>query len=66
MELRINSHGVQYRPLCCYGPDQKGVTILVGAIEKGGRFEPRSACVVAQAHRSRLKESERLCEHDIG
>lgn len=34
-ELRIVSGGSQYRPLCYYGPNQRNVTILLGAIEKG-------------------------------
>jgi hypothetical protein len=34
-ELRIVLNGVQYRPLCCYGPNKGDVTILLGAIEKG-------------------------------
>lgn len=49
MELRIyGPDKVQYRPLCCFGPCDRDVTILVGAIEKGSKFVPSSACSVAQ------------------
>jgi Gp49-like protein DUF891 len=34
-ELRIASFGAQYRSLCCYGPTQREVTIVLGATEKG-------------------------------
>ena len=34
-ELRVVSSGVQYRPLCCYGPGNRSVTIVLGATEKG-------------------------------
>ena len=48
-ELRVVSGGVQYRPLGFYGPARREFTLLKGAIEKGGKLEPRDACVVAQA-----------------
>jgi len=34
-ELRIVSFGAQHRPLCCYGPMRREVTIVLGATEKG-------------------------------
>ncbi|SRR5258708_6024256 len=46
-ELRIASGGVQYRPLGFYGPQRREFTILMGAVEKGGKLEPRDFCTVA-------------------
>src|SRR5215210_9594396 len=46
LELRIKAE-VQYRLLCCYGPGRGEITILFGAIERGDRFEPASACSIA-------------------
>lgn len=48
-ELRIVSHGSQYRPLCCYGPNRGDVTILLGAMEKGKL--PRRVLDNAEANR---------------
>jgi hypothetical protein len=47
-EIRIVSSG-QYRPLGFYGPAHREFTILLGAVEKGGRLIPRDACAIAQA-----------------
>jgi hypothetical protein len=43
-ELRIACSGVQYRPLGFYGPRRREFTLLLGAVEKGGRLEPRDFC----------------------
>lgn len=37
-EIRITYKKVQYRPLFCYGPKQKSLTLLGGAVEKGGKL----------------------------
>jgi hypothetical protein len=66
MELRVKSENVQYRPLCCYGPGQGEVTILFGATERGGRFQPPTACATALARKTRLGERGRTCDHDFG
>lgn len=65
VELRIRIGNVQYRPLCCYGPGKRDVTILMGAIEKGGRFEPISACSTALMRMARIEEKGRTREHDF-
>ena len=65
MELRIESENVQYRPLCCYGPGEKEVTILFGATEKGGKFVPLSACSIALARKAQLTERGRTCDHQF-
>ena len=46
-ELRVSSFGVEYRPLGCHGPKRREFTLLKGAIEKGGKLEPPSACETA-------------------
>lgn len=65
MELRRQSGNVQYRPIGCYGPGQREVTLLVGATERGGRFVPPSACETAQERKARLIETGRTCDHDF-
>ena len=52
LELRIGCKGVQYRPLGFHGPERGQFTLLIGAIEKGGKLEPREACSVAQSRRA--------------
>jgi hypothetical protein len=62
-EIRVGSSGVQYRPLGCYGPDKHEFTLLVGAIEKGGKL-PRPALETAvQRRRIILADRGRTCEH---
>lgn len=66
LELRIyGPDKVQYRPLCCLGPGDRDVTILMGAIEKGGKFVPLSACSTAQQRKSEIAERRRTCEHQF-
>jgi hypothetical protein len=65
MELRIRIESVQYRPLCWYGPGKGDVTLLVGAIEKGGRLEPLSACSTGLLRKARIEEKGRTRDHDF-
>ena len=65
LEIRVTFNNIQYRPLACYGPGRQEVTILLGAIERGDRFEPRSACRTAQANRRLITEKGRTVEHDV-
>ena len=64
-ELRIKHNKIQYRPLACHGPGKSQVTLLVGAIEKGGRFDPPSACTTAQDRKSQINEPGRTDEHSF-
>ena len=64
-ELRIRYKGIQYRPLACHGPARAQVTLLVGAIKKGNRFEPLSACDTAQKRKARIHEPGRTDEHSF-
>lgn len=65
LELRREIEGVQYRPIGCHGPGRAEVTLLFGAIEKGGKFVPLTACDIAQNRKARLAEKGRTCDHDF-
>jgi len=66
-ELRIVSGGVQYRPLGYFGPQRREFTLLMGAIEKGGRLEPRDFCDVAQRRREIVNgDRNRIVPHRFG
>lgn len=65
-ELRIKGAGnIQYRPICCHCPENKEVTILTGATERGGKFVPRSACSTAQMRKAEIAEKGRTCDHNF-
>ncbi|HUP45422.1 MAG TPA: type II toxin-antitoxin system RelE/ParE family toxin [Thermoanaerobaculia bacterium] len=51
-ELVVDAGGRALRPLCCYGPDLRQVTILIGAEEKDGELIPK--------HVERTAEQRRL------
>ncbi len=66
LELRVVFSGVQYRPIACYGPAQREVTLLFGATERGDRFDPPTACDIALRRRSEiLADRRRTVEHDL-
>ncbi len=65
VELRVQSGNVQYRPLCCYGPKRGQVTILVGAIERGNKLVPNSACATALMRKAEIGEKERTRDHEF-
>lgn len=55
--LKLRVHGnVQLRPLLCKGPVfiQDEYTMLMGAIEVGGKWVPRDAPAVAKARRDEV------------
>ncbi|MGA7616256.1 MAG: type II toxin-antitoxin system RelE/ParE family toxin [Thermoanaerobaculia bacterium] len=64
-ELRVVCAGVQYRPLGCYGPERGEFTLLVGAVEKGSRLEPKDAPEIA-THRRKIvmADKRRTREHE--
>lgn len=41
IELIITIGRVEFRPIGWYGPDIRTVTLLVGATERDGKFDPR-------------------------
>ena len=66
-ELRIVSSGVQYRPLGYFGPQPREFTLLMGAIEKGGRLEPRDFCTIATRRRGIVNgDRNRIVAHRFG
>lgn len=66
-ELKIVSSGVQYRPLGFYGPERREFTLLMGAIEKGGRVEPRDFCDIALERRKIVNDDRsRIVPHRFG
>lgn len=65
-ELRIFADNVQHRPLCFHGPGKREVTILMGAMEKGGKFVPASACATAKRRMASLEATPpggTVCDH---
>ena len=65
LEIRIWYGKVLYRPLVWRGPDPGNATILVGAEEKGNRFDPPNAPDTAVKRRAEiLKNPTRLIDHD--
>jgi hypothetical protein len=57
-EIRILSGNVQYRPLGVFALGEKVFSLLIGAIEKGGRFEPKNAPKMAEKRRSLFLENK--------
>lgn len=65
LEIRVNSGNVEYRPLACYGPGGRQVTILYGTLEKNRKFVPPDACRNALTRRQVIQTIDgRTCEHD--
>lgn len=52
-EIRVVFSGVQYRVIGCYGPGKREFTMLIGAVEKDNKLEPREALKIA-VNRSKL------------
>lgn len=64
-EFRIVAFGVQYRPIGCYGPGEREYTLLVGAIEKGGKL-PTGTCEIAVERRKIiLQDRKRVRDHEF-
>jgi|SRR5271157_694229 len=65
MKIKGNKGWKQLRPMCCRGPfELNAYTVLVGAIEKDGRLDPRDAVARAQSNLQKLKNdpTRRICE----
>lgn len=63
-EIRVVLQNIQYRPLGCYGPDRAQFTLLVGAVERGSRFEPRDAPELALQRKEIIHlYRSRTCDH---
>jgi len=62
-EVRVVFGNVQYRSLGCYGPDREEFTLLIGAIEKGGKLEPRDAVATAKTRMKLIADGSHICDH---
>ena len=68
-EIKFEVNNIQYRPICCYGPDRHQVTILCGATKTSHKrhsstvFKPRNACEIALERVNKISIKERTCEH---
>lgn len=58
-EIRIRWDGNQYRPLGFFGPNEGEFTLLIGAIEKGSKFEPKNAPAIANERRKLALREEK-------
>ena len=47
-ELRVEVGNVQYRLIGDYGPGARTFTLVAGAVEQGGQFNPLAVCDQAQ------------------
>jgi len=63
-EIRFETGNVQYRPLG-FRTDFT-FTMVLCAIEKGGKFEPANACTAGLARKSEVHaDANRSCPHDF-
>jgi hypothetical protein len=53
-EIRFEAENVQHRSLGFFSPGHV-FTLVIGAIEKGGKFVPRNACAIGLARRAEIK-----------
>ena len=58
-ELRFIVSNIQYRPLGCYGPEEKTFILLIGATEQGNEFNPRNAPWKATKRKNRIFKNRR-------
>ncbi|MCP3682938.1 MAG: hypothetical protein GY861_09630 [bacterium] len=62
-ELIFKYDNVQYRPLFCYGPEKKDITILAGARKKNNRLIPPKICKTALNRKSEIQDRKRVTKH---
>src|SRR5262245_44111323 len=48
IELIMTVNRIEYRPIGWLGPEDREITLLIGATEKDDDFVPRGACVTAK------------------
>lgn len=62
----IKVYGVNklpYRPLGCFGPNDREFTILLGAIKKNGHYTPKDAFKIADKRRKLIHEKGRTDDY---
>ena len=57
-EIRVVFSGVQYRVIGCYGPGKREFTMLIGAVEKDNKLEPREALKIAVKRSKLINQSK--------
>jgi hypothetical protein len=63
-ELVLFVDKIQFRPIGCYGPARTGeFTLLVGAIEKDGKFTEPDVCRRAHERAARIRDKRHVCIH---
>lgn len=62
-ELRTPWQNVQYRPLYCYGPDQRQITLLTGAIEKDDNLPLGTLKTATERQKLILLDRRRVRDH---
>ncbi len=62
-EVRIGFSGVMYRILGCYGIKRHEFFLLIGAVEKDWKLEPRNAVDIAEARMQLISNRSNFCEH---
>jgi hypothetical protein len=63
-ELVLYVDKIQFRPIGCYGPAKRGeFTLLIGAIEKGGKFTEPNVCRRAHERAARIHDKRHVCAH---
>lgn len=60
VEIRFKADRVQHRPLGFYGLAQFEFTIVLCAVERGGRFEPQDACAIALRRKDEIARAIRV------
>lgn len=61
-EVRVVFAGVMYRMLGCYSKGKEFV-LLIGAVEKDWKLEPRGADTTAEARIPLIQDKKYVCDH---
>lgn len=67
-EVRFKANKIEHRPLGFFSPGNV-FTFVFFAIEKGGSFEPKSACKVGLLNKEEIKkkpERSHVCRFNLG
>lgn len=64
-EVRFTSQNVVYRPLGCRGPNKGEFTFLIGATERGNKFEPLVAPETAMKRKGLVFKDKRYSDEYV-
>ncbi len=64
-EIRFKAKNIQHRVLSCYGPERHEVVMLIGAIEKGNKFEPGNVIGTAEDRKKLIREANHVTIYDF-